>query len=335
MKVLFYHLTPFSFAHGGLQIQIEQTREALLRLGVEVEFFRWYEDTQPGDILHFFGRIRTPLLAPIRRNGFKLVLSDLLGGPAERTIGTLSLQRAAIRTAKKILPASYCSMFNWNGYELADACVALTPGEAHLMSYLFGAPAEKVHVVPNGVEDVFLQNVPSARGKWLVCTATITPRKRVLEVAEAAIAAGTPLWIIGRPYGESDSYAQRFLSLARGNPNVIRYEGAIADRAQLARIYGEARGFVLLSRWESQSLSALEAAACECPLLLSDFPWARNTFKEGASYCPIVPPAQIVPVLRRFYDAAPQLELPAKPPSWMDVAQQLKGVYESVLKNSR
>lgn len=42
MKVLFYHLTPFAFAHGGLQIQILQTRKALEALGVEVEFLRWW-----------------------------------------------------------------------------------------------------------------------------------------------------------------------------------------------------------------------------------------------------------------------------------------------------
>ena len=41
--------------------------------------------------------------------------------------------------------------------------------------------------------------------------------------------------------------------------------------------YREARGFVLLSAMESLSLSALEAAACECPLFLSDLPWARSS----------------------------------------------------------
>ncbi len=67
MKVLFYHLTPFALAHGGLQIQIAQTREALRRIGVEVEFFRWYDDIQDYDVLHFFGRIPTGSSGPIAR----------------------------------------------------------------------------------------------------------------------------------------------------------------------------------------------------------------------------------------------------------------------------
>ncbi len=50
------------------------------------------------------------------------------------------------------------------------------------------------------------------------------------------------------------------------------------NRSQLAEIYRPVRGFVRLSTKESVSLSALEAEACECPLLLSDLPWARTTF---------------------------------------------------------
>jgi glycosyltransferase involved in cell wall biosynthesis len=314
-----------------VQTQIEQTKTALIRLGVEVEFFRWYDENQTGDILHFFGRIPTNLLLLARRNGLKVVVSDLLGGPARRSPGKLRLQHATILTVKKFLP-SLGRSFDWNGYELADACVALTPNEAHLMSYLYGAPREKVQVVPNGVEDIFLNSTPGARGKWLVCIATITPPKRVLELAEAAISANTPLWIIGKPYADSDPYAQQFLSVPRLNPNIVRYEGAISDRAQLARIYREARGFVLLSRWESLSLSALEAAACECPLLLSDLPWARSTFKDGAAYCPIAPVSETAISLRRFHDAAPQQKLPAKPPTWSAIAEQLKKIYEQVLK---
>jgi glycosyltransferase involved in cell wall biosynthesis len=153
----------------------------------------------------------------------------------------------------------------------------------------------------------------------------------VLEVAEAAVAANTPVWIIGKPYTEADPYAQRFLSVARQNPKLVRYEGAISDRAQLSRIYREARGFVLLSTMESLSLSSGEAAACECPMLLSDLPWARTTYKEYASYCPIASVAQTAACLRQFYDSAPQLRIPPKPPSWGEIGGQFKAIYERVL----
>jgi glycosyltransferase involved in cell wall biosynthesis len=212
-----------------------------------------------------------------------------------------------------------------------DAATASTAWEAHLMNYVFGAPKEKVFVVGNGVEEVFLHSNPAPRGQWLVCMATVTERKRVVELAEAAVLAKTPVWIVGKPYADSDPYAQRFLAVARQNPQIIRYEGAISDRTQLARIYREARGFVLLSTMESLSLSTDEAAACECPLLLSDLPWARTTFGDGASYCPIVPAPRTASYLRAFYDSAPQQKRPRTPPTWPEIAAQMKAVYERAM----
>ena len=90
-----------------------------------------------------------------------------------------------------------------------------------------------------------------------------------------------------------------------------------------------------MSTMESLSLSALEAAACKSPLLLSDLPWARTVFKESVSYCPITDTAPTAAVLRRFYDAAPALSPPPTPPTWVEVAEQLKKVYEGLLKTSR
>ena len=233
--------------------------------------------------------------------------------------------------AEQIAPRHFIAPFSWESYQLADACVALTPWEAHLMCYLFGAPAENVHVVPNGVEDVFFQSPVVQRGKWLVCTATIAARKRVLELAEAAVFAKIPIWMIGKAYSESDPYAQRFFALSRQHPQIIRYEGAISDRSQLAGIYREARGFVLPSTMESLSLSALEAAACDCPLLLTDLPWARSTFGEHARYCPITSPERTAEYLRTFYDQAPSLKPPPKPLTWLAVGLELKKIYERLL----
>jgi glycosyltransferase involved in cell wall biosynthesis len=90
----------------------------------------------------------------------------------------------------------------------------------------------------------------------------------------------------------------------------------------------------LLSTMETRSLSAEEAAACGCPLLLSDLPWARATFGEHATYCPIVSLVQTAGFLKSFYQLAPKLKPPPRPATWQDVARQLKTIYESVLKTT-
>jgi len=147
-----------------------------------------------------------------------------------------------------------------------------------------------------------------------------------------AVRAETPIWIIGKPRSERDDYARRFIGYAGHNAKFVRYEGAISDRERLARIYREARGFVLLSQWESLSLSALEAAACGCPLLLNDLPWAHDAFNEKATYCRTRESlAASAARLGRFYEAAPNLEPPPRPLSWLEVGRQIKAVYESII----
>jgi glycosyltransferase involved in cell wall biosynthesis len=337
MKILFDHSTPFLLSHGGFQTQIEQTRAALQALGVEVEPLRWWDDTQKGDIIHYFGRPSAIYIDLARRKEIKVVVAELLSGLAARSAGLRALQRAMIRVARKVLPADLTAKLAWDAYRLADACVALTPWEAHLMATMFGAPPERVHCVPNGVEREFLESAPAGpRDRWLVCTATIVERKRVLELVQAAVRAQTPVWIVGRPYAETDGYAQRFTAFVRQHPHLIRYAGAVNNRAELASIYRQARGFVLLSARESLSLSALEAAGCGCPLLLSDQPWARAVFPDTASFCPV--PASIArtaEALRSFYDAAPGLKPPPKPKSWLEVGAMLKELYEGLLRTSR
>jgi glycosyltransferase involved in cell wall biosynthesis len=262
----------------------------------------------------------------------KLVVTHLLGGLGVRPAWKRELQKFIIATARGTLPDGVLSRTGWNAWQQADACVAITEWEAELMRDIFGVPAGRVHVVPNGVGDFFFEKSSVPRGQWLVTTASILPVKRLVETARAAIAAQTPWWIIGRPFSETDSYFQTFAALCRNHPNLLRYDNAMRSQQELAAIYRQARGFVLLSRWETQSLSALEAAACECPLLLSDLPWAHSTFGGSVKFCPVTDSVEITAkALRGFYDAAPNLPPPPKPASWDDVARRLKSVYERLL----
>lgn len=336
MKILVNCPLPFALAHGGHQIQIQRTLAALEAAGVQVEPVRWWDENQAGDLIHYFGRMPVGHIQLAHQKHLKVVMAELLTEQGSRSNLQLRLQKILSRAIERLAPGNFVYAFNWASYRLADACIALTPWEADIMHTLFGAPQERLHVVTNGVEDIFLNSRKTARGPWLVCTATITGRKRVLELAQAAVHAQTPVWIIGQAYGESDPYARQFCALAKQQPLIIRHEGPVHDRARLAQIYREARGFVLLSAMESLSLSALEAAACECPLLLGDLPWARGTFGGTAKYCPVTKSIETTSrVLREFYDAAPALPAPPKPASWMEIGRQLKQIYERVLNVSR
>lgn len=330
MKILIDHQLPFLLAHGGLQIQIERTKQALETAGLEVEYLRWWDDSQSGDIIQFFGRANPSHIDFAHAKGMKYVMSELFTGQGSRTPAQLRLQGVLEKILRKVVPATFLANFRWDAYQKADALLVGTPWEAEVARLLFAPPPEKIHIVPNGVEDVFFLDASSqtiSRSNELVCTATITERKRVLELAEAAVAARVPVRVLGSPYGKKDPYYLRFLALADRHSDFVRYAGPVNDRAALARIYKSARGFVLLSTMETRSLSSEEAAASGCPLLLSDLPWARSTFGDSASFCRIEDTASTALTLRNFYDRASGLPRPPEPCRWSDVAQQLARIY--------
>jgi glycosyltransferase involved in cell wall biosynthesis len=337
MKILINCPLPFALAHGGQQIQVQRTLAALQANGIDAEPVRWWDEKQKADLIHFFGRMPAEHIRLAHQKKIKIVIGELLTATGSRSKTQLRFQKFISRSIAKIAPHYFTAAFNWEAYQLADAVIAMTPWEKHLMNDLFRAPLEKIFIVPNGVEEIFLTAPKTQRGKWLVCTATITPRKRVLELAQAAVRAQTPVWFIGKAFSESDSYAREFFALAGQNPQLICTDSPpLEDRAGLAKIYRAARGFALLSAMETRSLAAEEAVACECPLLLSDLPWARSTFENTASYCPLTNSIETTAqILKKFYDAAPNLPLPPKPPTWNEIGRQLKMIYERVLSTSR
>jgi len=334
MKVLFDANLPFALAHGGAQIQIEQTRKGLEEAGAEVEWLRWWDDQQKGDLIHYFARPHPAYIRQAQAKGMKVVMSELLTGLGSRSAMARKLQKFFMIVASRVLPKEFTERLCWDAYQLADASIALTSWEKKLMIDMFGAPSERVHVVPNGVEEIFFSKAESKaeKSKYLVCTATITERKRVVELAEAAIMAQVPVWIIGGPYSMEDPYYLKFMEVVHGSNGLLRYEGGIRDRGEMAKVYEEAPGFVLMSSMESLSLSALEAAAGGCPLLLAELPWARASFGSRATYSPLGSREEEARKLKEFYHGIKKVARPPVPCRWMEVGKQLLGIYETLLQ---
>ena len=177
----------------------------------------------------------------------------------------------------------------------------------------------------------FREHHQGKRGAHLLCTATITPRKRVLEMARSAVLARVKIRFLGEPYSAEDPYFRQFMVTIRESAGWVEYGGGVTDRDRLAEEYRAARGFILLSAMESQSLSALEAAACGCPLLLSELPWAKVSFGTQASYAPVASPIITAPFLKNFYNTIDEAPRVQKVLSWREVAEQLKGIYREAM----
>lgn len=332
MKIAFDCHVPFCFAHGGVQIQVEQTMAALKRHGVEVYPLPWWDDSVSPDLIHFFGRPTLSYARLVKQKKIRLVVADLLTSQGSRSAWQ-RLPFSIICFFDRLVKGRLRQKLGWLVYDLADACICLTPWEASLVRNMYGARHARIEIVPNGVEQVFLEDWDNpVRGDHLVTTVTITPRKRVVEMVQAAALARVKLRVIGKPYHPQDPYYLLFLQALEEARPWVEYVGPIEDRAVLAGEYRKAAGFVLLSAMESQSLSALEAAACGCPLLLTDLPWARDTFGSQASYCGLDRCEGTSLGFKKFMASISSAPVFQGVLGWNEVAARLSSIYRTLIK---
>jgi glycosyltransferase involved in cell wall biosynthesis len=330
VKVLFQNMTPFAWAHGGFQTQVEETKLALERRGIEVEWLRWWDEKQTGDLIHHFGTPPVSHLRLAKTQGIPSVVTQLFTATCNRSRLQLTVQGLVTRSLMR-LPGGIINQMNWPSYRAADKVVVGLEAECRVLRTVFGVPDALIARVPLGLHPDFLQAKPGLRDQpYLITTGTITDRKRSIELAQMARAAQVPILFVGKPYSATDAYGREFARLV--DQRFVLHRDHVADRAQLIDLLRGSRGFVIYSRFENWCLSAHEAAACGLPLLVPDQPWSRERFGSQAHYLyPKSNPGNVAR-LRAFYEAGVTLPAPAvKLYSWDEAAEKLEACYRSLL----
>jgi len=336
MKVLFDHPQPFFLAHGGLQIQIEQTKAALESLGIEIEYVRWWDPGQTGDLIHFFSVARADYLRLARLRKLPVVMTPLFSSTCNRKAWQLRLQGLVVRAilglpfwhgGKEQLP--------WRAYGAATHLTVGLEAEKKVLVQVFRIDPSKISVIPLGISDTYL-TAPAAnrKGAHLITSGTIYPVKESVALALMARAARVPILFVGKPYDRDDPYWLEFQGLI--DNQWVNYHAHVETEIEMIKLLGNARGFVLYSQFENWSLSASEAVACGLPLLVPDLNWSRERFGPEAQYFSGRSPGQDVEILRKFYNDSPHHAAPkVRLLSWREVASRLQRVYSDVLSSSR
>jgi len=136
----------------------------------------------------------------------------------------------------------------------AEAIIAVSEFTKAETVELVGVAAERIRVVPNGVDAVFAPDGPRAEGDYVLAVATLEPRKNLSRVVEAASALGVELRVVGaRGWGGID---------------VPGWVGEVPD-SELAALYRGARCVVYPSLYEGFGIPVLEAMACGAPVVTS------------------------------------------------------------------
>ncbi len=163
------------------------------------------------------------------------------------------------------------------GVRGADAVVAVSAFTRGELGDLLAVPAERVRVVPNGVDPVFAPEGAVAPGEYVLAVGTLEPRKNLRRAVEAARLAGVELRVVG--------------ARGWGGVDVPGWVGRATD-GQLAALYRGARCLVYPSLYEGFGIPVLEAMACGTPVVTSRG-GATEEVAGGAAVLvdPLSPPA--------------------------------------------
>ena len=185
----------------------------------------------------------------------------------------------------------------------ADAVIAVSECSQRDAMRLYGTPADKVHVIPEGVDARFKpvasQQVAQVRDKFhlpehfVLCVGTLEPRKNYSLLFEALAAcreqghSAWPLIIAGKPGWLYEPILQRISDL--GLQDLVRTTGFFPDE-DLPALYNAATLLAMPSRYEGFGLPVLEAMACGTPVVCSNTSSLPEVAGEAAL---LVPPDDV------------------------------------------
>jgi glycosyltransferase involved in cell wall biosynthesis len=192
----------------------------------------------------------------------------------------------------------------------ASRVIAVSEFTKRELISLLDTPADKIRVIPNGVEDVFTPDGPHAEGDYVLAVGTLEPRKNLARIAQAVEGE---LRVVGaRGWGGVDP------------PANVTWLGDVDDE-ELAALYRGARCLVYASLYEGFGIPVAEALACGCAIVTSRDSAMEEIGGDDATY---VDPTSVESIRAGIARAQPRTA--RKVATWPDVAAQTRAVYEEL-----
>ena len=203
-------------------------------------------------------------------------------------------QVATLHDALPISHPEWCSprmrgMKNWlqrKAAHKADHVIALSHFAIDELVSCFGIDPRRISVVPNGVDDDWLQ-APEAeavastlrgnglRAGYFLFVGTLQPRKNVERLLDAylqlpaAVRAERQLVIVGAPGWRCEELVRRLAAAGQRGEQVV-WLRALTDGAALRHVYAGAGVFAFPSLYEGFGIPVAEAFAAGVPVVASN-----------------------------------------------------------------
>src|SRR5512140_2634603 len=115
MKVLLFDDTPAYLCHGGKQVHAQQLIASLRRIGVDVDYARWWDPAQRCDVLHMLG-CQPSLVQMAHEAGVQVVLTHIVDHMTNASSLVRFTHRARNAVLRKAFP-SVARLFPWHVLE--------------------------------------------------------------------------------------------------------------------------------------------------------------------------------------------------------------------------
>lgn len=279
---------------GGLQIQVRETMAALRRLDacvaavqpacaadgaaklrLEVELVDPNHDRLDDfHLIHVFSAINGNhrIVETAHELGIPVVLSPLVSPAWTRGAGWRArlAERLAGRLTAWDVHTSYAQ--TRRALQLADRILALGEGERDAIVSGFEVDANKIWLLPNGIDLRFFQadgelfrSETGIAGPFVLMAGAISPYKNQLGLVRALTGLDLPVVLIGRPQRHDQDYLKQLLKL----PHLTWLGELQHGHPLLASAYAAASVLALPSQGEVFPLVVLEALAAGTPVVMT------------------------------------------------------------------
>ena len=219
----------------------------------------------------------------------------------------------------------------------AAAVIVLTPAQATFVEETYSVPADRIHVVPNGVNSRYFlppRRITDSGPLRLLFVGRLEAQKNVARLIEALTLVKEKVQL--RVVGDGALRSQLEERAARsGLP--VEFVGSLFDD-DLLRAYSEADAFVLPSDREGMALVALEAMAAGLPVIATDVPGNTELIAGRGLLAAAQPGALAQAIDAVAADPALRAELAqrcsdaAREYSWGAVTDRVELIYDEVYR---
>jgi glycosyltransferase involved in cell wall biosynthesis len=332
----FYFFPPTIWTPGGGETYLLKTREALLRLGVDVELFNIFSPRRDYDILHVFGSTYqlSDFVVTAKRLGMKVVVSPI--AYTDKPTWAWKL----LRQIDKLLPVPTVYTYRKRIYEAADVLLPSSKAMAAQLAANFGVPFKKMKIVYLGADPQFAEATPDlfvqqyGLKDFVLQVGRICKRKGQTRLIQALDGSGLNLVFIGQGDPDDLEGFNEFKRLAEARP-WVHYLGPMSHDSPLLRsAFAAAKVHALPSIGEFPGLVNLEAAIAGANVVSGWSPEVYEYLGDDAFYCDPRSVDSIRKAVFAAYDSPRQENLRARILNrftWDHTAKAVLAIYESIL----